>query len=174
MLAVAISGIVGRYLYGRIHRGLYGRKAKVKDILADADALKAVVGADLPVADRVVEQLNRLAELGMSIAPNTALSGFFLLPVINWRAGTIRSRLTADVRRVITVEGKRLGWSRKVRRQRIEEMTDFVALHVGAVKKAASLAFYERLFRLWHLFHLPLFFLLVLAALIHIFAAHFF
>ena len=49
-----------------------------------------------------------------------------------------------------------------------------MTLHIAAVKKAAAFAFYERLFRLWHVFHLPLFFLLVIAATIHIFAAHFF
>jgi hypothetical protein len=49
-----------------------------------------------------------------------------------------------------------------------------VTLHVAAVKKAAALAFYERLFRLWHVLHVPLFFLLVIAAIIHVFAAHYF
>ena len=61
MLVVATSGIVGRYLYGKIHLGLYGRKAVVQEILADADALKGVIGADLPVADRVIAQLNAFA-----------------------------------------------------------------------------------------------------------------
>ena len=40
MLVVAISGVVGRYLYSKIYVGLYGRKAEVREILADADALE--------------------------------------------------------------------------------------------------------------------------------------
>jgi hypothetical protein len=173
MLIVAISGVVGRYLYSRIHVGLYGRKAEVKEILADARALREAVGADLPVADRVVEQLSAFAQLGTR-APRGALSGFLLLPVVSVRASVVRMRLIAEVRQVIAIEGRRLGWSRKVRRRRLAGVTELVTLHIGAVKKATAFAFYERLFGLWHVFHLPLFFLLVIAAAIHIFAAHFF
>jgi hypothetical protein len=173
MLIVAISGVFGRYLYSRIHVGLYGRKTEVKQILADARALREAVGADLPVADRIVEQLSVFAQLGMT-APRGVLSGFLLLPVVSVRASVVRMRLIADVRQVIAIEGGRLGWSRKVRRRRLAGVTELVTLHIAAVKKAAAFAFYERLFRLWHVFHLPLFFLLVIAAAIHIFAAHFF
>jgi len=173
MLIVAMSGIVGRYLYTKIHVGLYGRKAVVREMLADADALRELIAADLPVAHRVVEQLNAFAQVGTT-PPRGVLTGLFLLPVIGWRARLVRGRLIADARRVIEVEGKRLGWSRKVRRRQFASVADLVTLHVAAVKKAAVFAFYDRLFGLWHIFHLPLFFLLVIAAIVHIFAAHFF
>ncbi len=173
MLVVAISGVVGRYLYGKIHVGLYGRKAEVREILADADALKRAIGADLPVADRVVERLSAFAQLG-TVSPKGVLIGLLLLPVIGLRASIVRMRLIAEVRQVITVEGKRLGWSRKVRQRRIAGVAELITLHNAAVKKAAAFAFYERLFRLWHLFHLPLFYLLVVATIIHVYAAHFF
>jgi hypothetical protein len=173
MLIVATSGIVGRYLYGKIHLGLYGRRVVVQEILADAEALKALICAGLPVADRVVAQLSAFAQVGTA-APKGVVSGLFLLPVISWRASVVRARLIAYARQVIAVEGKRLGWSRSARRRQLAGIADLVTLHVAAVKKAAAFAFYERLFRLWHVFHLPLFFLLVIAAIVHIFAAHFF
>ena len=173
MLVVAISGVVGRYLYSKIHHGLYGRKAEVREILADADALKVAIGADLPVADHVVSQLSAFAQLG-AVAPRGVLIGLLLLPVVSVRASVIRMRLIAEARQVITVEGRRLGWSRKVRRRRLAGVAELVTLHIATVKKAAAFAFYERLFRLWHVFHLPLFFVLVISAAIHIFAAHFF
>jgi hypothetical protein len=173
MLVVAMSGVVGRYLYGKIHLGLYGRKAEAQEILADADVLREAIGADLPVADRVVEQLSAFAQLG-TIAPKSVLTGLLLVPAVSVRASFLRMRLIADARQAITVEGRRLGWSRKVRRRRLVGVAELVTLHIAAVKKAAAFAFYERLFRLWHVFHLPLFFLLVIAATIHIFAAHFF
>ena len=173
MLVVAVSGVVGRYLYSKIHLGLYGRKAEVQEILADADALKEAIGVDRSVADRLVEQLSAFAQLG-TMTPKSVLSGFLLVPAISVRASVVRLRLIADARRAITAEGKRLGWSRKIKRRRLAGVAELVTLHVAAVRKAAVFAFYERLFRLWHVFHLPLFFLLVIAATIHIFAAHFF
>ena len=172
-LVVAISGIIGRYLYGKIHLGLYGRRAVVREIIADADALSELIAAGLPVPDRVVAELKAFAHLGTT-TPRGVLAGLLLLPVISWRARLVRGRLIADVRRLVNVEGKRLGWSGKVRRRQLARVTDLVKLHVAAVKKAAVFALYERLFRFWHIFHLPLFFLLVVAAIIHIYAAHFF
>jgi hypothetical protein len=40
------------------------------------------------------------------------------------------------------------------------------------MRQVAHLAFYERLFSLWHLFHMPLFLLLVVSALVHVLAVH--
>ena len=41
-----------------------------------------------------------------------------------------------------------------------------------ACARAAEFAFYDRLLRLWHLLHLPLFVVLVAAAILHIVAVH--
>jgi hypothetical protein len=173
MLVVAASGIVGRYLYGKIHRGLYGRKAAVREILADAEALRGFVGAALPFTGEVVAELKAFTEFGMA-APKGLLATLVLLPVINLQGSLVRMRLIAHARQVTTAEGKRLGWSRRVRRRRLAQATALVRLHVAAVKKAAAFAFYDRLFSIWHVLHAPLFFLLVIAAIIHVYAAHFF
>lgn len=173
LLVVAASGICGRYLYGKIHHGLYGRKAVVREILADIEALKGHISANLPVAHRTIAQLDAFARLGTA-APAGVVAGLIFWPVISWRGRLVRIRLIADARRVISLEGRRFGQSRKVQRQRLAVVADLVSLHVAAVKKAAAFAFYERLFSLWHFLHVPLFLLLVIVAIIHVFAAHFF
>ncbi|MGB8401106.1 pyridine nucleotide-disulfide oxidoreductase [Bradyrhizobium sp.] len=173
MLVVALSGVVGRYLYGKIHRGMYGCKAEVREILADACALNAAIGADLPVANHLVERMSAFSQIG-TLVPKGIFTGLFMLPVISARASIVRMRLMSEARQIIAVEGKRRGWSQKARRRRRAAVDELLTQHVAAVKKAAAFAFYERLFRLWHVFHLPLFFLLIVAAIIHIFAAHFF
>jgi len=173
MLIVAISGVVGRYLYGKIHLGLYGRKAEVREILADADALKRIVGSDFAAGSRVVAELNSFAQRGIA-APKGIVSGLFMLPVVSLHAAILRARLMKEARAVIASEGRRHGWPRRIRRQRRLLIAEHISLYVRTVKKAAAFAFYERLFGLWHVFHLPLFILLVIAAIIHVFAAHFF
>jgi hypothetical protein len=172
MLVVAISGVVGRYLYGKIHIGLYGRKAEIREILADADVMKRIVGNDL-ASHRVIALLNAFAERGIA-GPKGILSGLFLLPAISWHAIVLRARLMHEARVTVANEGGRLGWSRRVQRRQLVLAADHISLYIRTVKKAAALAFYERLFALWHIFHLPLFVLLVIAATIHVFAAHFF
>lgn len=173
MLLVAASGMVGRYLYSQIHLGLYGRKAQVRDILKDAEALKEVVGEHLPLADRVIEQMNDFTTLVM--APSNGVFGSLLsVPRLALLTRRARARLLAETRRVITAEGKRHAWPRRAQRLQIAAVANLVDLHLAAVRKAAAFAFYERLFALWHVLHLPLFVLLVIAAVIHVFAAHFY
>ncbi len=46
MLTIVASGIIGRYLFSKIHMGLYGTKAEIKGMLTDADFMKRALGAD--------------------------------------------------------------------------------------------------------------------------------
>jgi hypothetical protein len=173
MLIVSTSGIFGRYLYGKIHLGLYGRKAEVRDILADIEIMTHALGDGLPVGDRIVEQLNTFAKQAAGV-PRSFLGTFCALPALGILARVIRHQLLRDVRSTIAAEARRHGWSRRTREQRIGAIAQLVTLHLAAVRKAAAFAFYERLFRLWHVLHLPLFFILIMAAVIHVVAAHLF
>ena len=52
------------------------------------------------------------------------------------------------------------------------EVRKLLGQYFAAVNRAAAFAFYERLFALWHVLHLPFFILLVLAAIVHVIAVH--
>lgn len=173
MIVVTTSGIFGWYLYSKVHVGLHGRKTVVREILADVETLKGFIGANPPIARRVLKQMNDFARLGTA-APKGILAGLVFLPLISWRGTVVRMQLIADARQVIGLEGGRRGWSRRIQREQLANVADLVTLHVAAVRKAATFAVYERLFRLWHIFHVPLFILLVIVAIVHVFAAHFF
>jgi len=173
MLVVVASGIVGRYLRKKIHRGLYGRKAAVEEILADAEALKGIIRDRLAIADHTLVQLNAFARLAAA-APQGVVAGLFFWLMLRWRGTFLRLRLIADARRAIAIEGRRIGCPRRLQRRRFAAVAELVTLHVAAVQKAAALGFHERLFSLWHFLHVPLFLLLVVATVFHVFAAHFF
>ena len=107
---------------------------------------------------------------------DSAISDYPVEHFIARRRGgaVVRMRLVADARQVIAAEGKRLGWSRTARRPRLADVADLVTPHIAAVRKTAAFALCDGLFKLWCVFYVPLLFLLVIAAIIHIFAAHFF
>jgi hypothetical protein len=172
MLIVAVSGVIGKYIYGKIHMGLHGRKARVKELLAEAEELKRYLGEDMKVGVVVSQGLN---EFTTSIEKETRASVLGSLwggAVMAVRARRLRVRLIAEARRLIRIEGKTAGWSRQVRRDRQKRVAELVSLYSDAVIKAAQLAFYDRLFALWHVLHLPLFFLMLAAGLIHVWAVH--
>jgi len=173
MLTVATSGLVGRYLYSKVHLGLYGRKVAVKEIVTDADSLRRLLGDGVPASKRIAEELD--AFVRSALIPRTgALANLWRALVLTVRARIIRRKLSVEIRSLIKRDAKRRGWSRRMRRDRIAAALAYMAQYLAAVRKAATFAFYERLLALWHVLHLPLFFLLVLTAVIHVVAVHFY
>ena len=171
MLLVAGSGIAGRYIYGKIHLGLYGRRANVADIIADANEYKVDLADDLPLANHIVQALNAFS--ADALKPSAGLiSGAVRLMTLGTKARRSRRQLLNDARAVIAVQADVSGWSRRVQRQHVKAVRDHLNLFFVAVRKAAAFVFYERLFSLWHVLHLPLFFLLILTAILHVIAVH--
>lgn len=171
MLTVAASGIVGRYLYGKVHLGLYGRKAAVQELLAQAQSLENSLGAELPGNESIVAQMHAFAQRAAGMRKGL-LAGLWTLPALGVSAGLTRRRLQREAARLVKAEAKRRGWSRRVRAGHRAAIADLVSLHLAAVRKAAAFEFYDRLFGLWHVLHLPLFVILIFAAAIHVVAAH--
>lgn len=166
MLLVAGSGIAGRYLYGRIHMGLYGRKARVQEMLADCGFLNEAIGAELPAGAKIVAALEAHAARSMAASLPARL---FLQKA---RSRRLRRKLVRDARRVIAEQSGEHGWSRRDQRRRVAHVRQHLGLYFSAVDKAATFGIYDRLFAAWHIAHLPMFLLLVIAAIVHVVAVH--
>jgi hypothetical protein len=171
MLIVAASGVVGRYFYGKIHMGLNGRKAAAQEILVDASQMSGLLDASLAVGGKIVDELNAFARDAM-VPPRGAVSGMLKLLTLNARSRAKRWRLLGLAKAALAAEARQGRWSRRKLRMRNAEVQDLLMLYFAAVNKAAKFGFYERLFALWHVLHLPLFYLLIVAALVHILAVH--
>ena len=171
MLTVAASGLIGRYLYSRVHLGLYGQRAKIEELLTDVDNLKTTIEGGVLVPDAMHTALDAFAKRAVA-GRSSATSSFFVLLELRLRSFRQRARLTREVEQHIHVEGKRCAWSWRMRRKRSREVRTLLAEYFAAVNRAAAFAFYERLFALWHVLHMPLFILLVLAAIVHVVAVH--
>jgi hypothetical protein len=171
MLIVACSGIIGRYLYSRVHLGLYGRKAEIRELLAEVDAMKDALGDRLPIADHLGVELDLYAARATADRAGVASWALTLLR-LRLLSGQERRHLIQRADQSIAVQAQERGWSARHRREQVKEVRKILRLYFAAVARAAAFAFYERVFALWHILHLPLFFLLVLTAVAHIVAAH--
>ena len=171
MLLVAGSGIVGRYLYGKIHVGLFGRKSNIAEIISDAHRFKLALGSELPLTDHIVQTLNAFD--GEALKPiDGVFAGGLALLELGRKARRCRRQLMADARSILASEARSRGWSRRSRIRHLNDVRDHLNLFFAAVRKAAAFAVYERLFSLWHVLHLPLFFLLILTTVLHVIAVH--
>lgn len=148
MLIVAASGFIGRFLYARIHRGLYGKKASLPELLDEVDQVRE--GASGTRSDWRIElesyQKTRLSS-GYSV-----WKSFFLTLSGPFSRFQLKRRLT------------RSGCDDNAR--------SALARYLHSLGRAEAFALYERLFAAWHLLHLPLFLILVLAAITHVIAVH--
>lgn len=157
MLVVAGSGLVGRFLYARIHRGLYGRRLRVRDHFDSIGALHAQIVQDAPQAARIPELLSDYERRRLPDRRS-------LWPSIGRMLAGPASRKRFE-HRLLEALGP-------VSVEALPAVRGHVKVFLRAVAKAEAFAVYERLFSLWHLLHLPLFIMLVLAAITHVVAVH--
>jgi hypothetical protein len=63
-------------------------------------------------------------------------------------------------------------WDRWTRRQRKTELLRYLRTYMRATRKVLEFHFYERLFSLWHVLHLPFFFMMLFSGIVHVVAVH--
>jgi hypothetical protein len=167
MLAVAGSGVVGRYLYSRIHFGLYGRQATLSELQADANRLRTQV-AKLQLVPNLIAQLEA-AELKV-LSTRTPI---LLRPaVVAFRAWQWRRRLGHYLHRQLRLVAPR---SKALRDhgERFEQVVNrYIRERLEATRRVAEFQNYERLFAWWHVLHLPLFIMMILTGVAHVIAVH--
>lgn len=167
MLAVAGSGLVGRYIYSRIHYGLYGRQATLDELQGDAQRLRAQV-SKLQLVPNLISQLE-------SAERDVMATGTFVLArpaVVTLRAWRARRRLSQFLHR----ELRRVKPGSQALRDhagRFEKVVNrYIRERLQATRRVAEFENYERLFAWWHVLHLPLFVMMIIAGIVHVIAVH--
>lgn len=170
MLVVASSGIVGRYLYARIHMGLYGRKTTAIELLEEVDDLQRSITGGLQMPERLRAGLIGYADAADRGRRGTLASLAALLTLrLSWRR---RRHIERQLEDLVNAASREQGAGWLSRRQRIKAVRRTARSLFAAAHQAAAFTFYERMFALWHILHLPLFILLVLTGIAHVVAVH--
>lgn len=170
-LLVAGSGLVGRYIHAKIHRDLDGNRTTLRELMERAQVTaeqRAHVAAIVP---GLVERITAFDK--SVLEPPHGIGAALLLPaklavVTRWEAARLRSL----VRRQLSEQARRSPVVARQRKRLLAAMNHFVREHLRRVRKIAELNSYERMFGLWHLFHLPFFCMLVVTAIVHVVAVH--
>jgi hypothetical protein len=170
MVIVSASGIVGRYFYARIHSGLYGHRTNLAELQASAQSLRAKVAgasfvpellAALDVAERRLTERSK-APLNVLLRPITVTARMWIERYRLTRRAVKELRVTAAKSRVVAE--RHAHFERAVRK--------YIARRLQATRQVMEFESYERLFSLWHVLHLPLFFMLLIAGIVHVVAVH--
>lgn len=157
MLLVVASGIVGRYIYGRIHFGLYGQKATRDELLRVINRQRHELARHFATD---AEAIRRLEALHAAFAREHLSAVDALLAATRARrhkkafAQYVKQRRDADLT---------AAWN--ACRQTLDDC-------LGSWRRLAQLALFERLFSWWHILHLPIFIMMIITAVVHVWAVH--
>jgi len=171
MIVVALSGIVGRFLYRQIHRGFLGEKSSLRELQLEAgfehDAVQSRFHFVPDVELRLMAFETETAKGGNSLGAH--LQRVLLLP-IQQRIVYFRCRRQVDA--ALTRISRHRGWRRKDLEDRKRRARALLRDYLSAVVNVAQFAAYDRLFSLWHVLHIPFVYVLVVSAIAHVIAVH--
>lgn len=171
MLTVAVSGLVGRYLYRKVHHGLYGNRITLNELRQVAESGGEKLAGLLEFSPLLLARLHAVEATVRSTPP-----GLWRMPVHVIAVGVQTRWIHLVTRRLLRRElrdlAQHLEWSGAVRRKYSKRVRRHISDYLATVRRVAAFTFFERLLSLWHVLHLPLFFGLLVASLVHVLAVH--
>jgi hypothetical protein len=171
MLLVAGSGIIGRHFYAGIHRGLYGRKTSLQEVQQE---LSEAIANNHGLARYMPELVARLESNAAGLRDHAIRRTIGIRRSLRWTFTHHVERLSLlwlahrELKAAAAMSPNIARNRRELRRAAARYIRDFTVM----TGRVAQFSLYERLFALWHILHLPIFFLMVLSAFVHIFAVH--
>ncbi len=171
MLLVAGSGLVGRYIYAGIHRGLYGGKTSLSDLQKEVSQSLEKSHGLASLMPKFTKELERVS----TEVQGDAISGS--MGIFNSLSWTVKGYVEWwSLRRLALTElGACAAQSPTVSRDydRLKRLSlTYVRNFVRLNRRIAQFTLYEKLFSIWHIAQLPLFYMMVISALVHVLAVH--
>ena len=154
MLVVCASGIVGRYLYVRIPRARSGVELTREEVGAERTALITEIATALGEREEVVEA---------TLTPPTRAAATSVMQVLE-------RLLLDDARRIARVRAISRAWASRpgVDRKRIARAVKLASREMALTDQSRMLDATQRVFRYWHIAHMPFALTALVAVTIHV------
>ncbi len=174
MLLVSASGVAGRFLYLRIHRGLGGERHTLRSLRESLGLADGSAQALLLMAPQTSKRLLAFEQRFAATNPGVRL-GLVQVIGLSWTGRRLRRQCCAEVDghldEMTTLVGRE-GWSTADQQARTAQAKQAVSDFVHAVMSVAQFSLVDRLFSLWHVVHIPFVYVMVLCAIAHVVAVH--
>jgi hypothetical protein len=165
MLGVVISGIIGRFIYTKIHYGLYGRRATLEKIQAEFAGHSNDAKSRLHFAPRV-EQWLQSFEHDSKQLDRSFISHLFSPLTIGSKRIILAFRCARELRKILKTE------RHPEFRGGASEAIQLASSYLRECQRVAQFSTFERFFSLWHMLHVPLIYILAACTIFHIVAAY--
>jgi hypothetical protein len=173
MFLVSGSGTFGRFFYTKIHHGLYGRQATVNELkstLENTGDVKSTFSFAPEIESKLEEfryQSEKNAQAGQL--------GLWRFVKIGIQTRQLSSSLVKELHAVMHAQAIQKNFSLQEIHSMEEKFTEYRKLinsYLVAVRDSSQFHTYERLFSYWHIFHIPLVYMMVFSGFYHVYAVH--
>jgi hypothetical protein len=176
MLLVAGSGVIGRYIYTRLHAHMGGHQSTLEQLKQAGEKLRQQTASIqfLPgVIDAIEHAEQRFIEPPSGKLARTAhlFTGGARKLLARW---FVRREIRRAVRSAVTLRSTSRG-DAVVARHAIQlgiVARRYADRRLEAGRRAAEYRAYAQLFSYWHVLHIPIFFMLLISAVVHIIAVN--
>ncbi len=171
MLLVVASGIAGRYFYGRIHFGVYGSEMTLQQLQQDQLIARYELSRLFEISPELYENIKKYDDVVQKDSQGL-ISSFFKIcrmAIQTRNSNRVARRMLVKSCRKVAVEE---GWKHGKVESIIDNGIIYLNAHYMTIRKLVGLAFFEKIFSFWHILHVPLFYMLIFTATVHILAVH--
>jgi hypothetical protein len=173
MLLVSGSGTFGRMFYTKIHHGLYGRQATLNELQAEMKQTEDVQSmfSFAPNVEKALEEFRIQSEQ----YSKESSYNFIQFIKVGFRVSLLSRSLPKEVHQIMQAQAKQHnfdGAQLADMEERFLTYREKIRSYLNAVRDAAQFSTYERLFSWWHVFHIPLVYMMVFSAFYHVYAVH--
>lgn len=166
MLAVAISGIIGRYLYAQIPRSLNAAELSLTELKSSERELSdALLGQSIFTEEQLRRALHvPTAERVKKISPVSAIGAMIMADAgLVFRVASLRRAPSSFGVKLRSIGGLFSSGNRE-----IEVVVRLVRQKASLSKRVVFLGQTQRVFHLWHVIHRPFSYAFAILAIIHI------
>jgi hypothetical protein len=162
MLLVAGSGLIGRFVYTRIHKGLYGSRSSLKDAHADLAGSQGDIKAKLHFFPKVEEKIKKFEHVVLE-RKRGFFEGIWFFLTLDLRRMVLAWRCKRYIHGMINTE--RMGDVAK-------DASKLVSQYLIQIQTVAQFKKFEQIFSAWHVLHIPLMYMMVATAIFHVIWVH--
>jgi hypothetical protein len=176
MLLVAGSGVVGRYIYTRLHAHMDGHQVTLEQLKQVGDKLRAQA-ASVQFLPGVLDSIERV-ERRFIEPPEATVVRILHLFTGGVRSFVARMLVRREIKRAIADALTSRSSTREaalIARHAIQlgaAARRYADRRLEAGRRTAEYRAYARLFSYWHVLHIPFFFMLVISAIVHVIAVN--
>ncbi len=171
MLLVAASGIVGRFIYVRIHHGLYGTRISLAQVQSAVGLTSGEVRSRLHFVPRVEEWL-RQYEAAAVERPANVVHGIWRFVTLGIRARWTLRRCTREFASTYRRLARANGRDAARQQHDLAAGRGLIESYLASAQRVAQFSRFERLFSLWHILHVPFVWMMLFSAIAHVVAVH--